>query len=171
MMCKKWFATAACLTFAVSVQAGHKDEILQIQFRQMAEECQLAVDGEPGYDLPAGANSVANCYADKVNQSFRQARSHRGLVGTFYGDYLTVPRFSYLRDRSAMLQAAIGAEPRLALTAYQAALKGRLNPYHAHRVASASLPARASDLTRVTVAMGADPNRLLEATAAGRRED
>lgn len=155
-----------------SAYAANKPEILQIQFRQMAEECQLAVDGHTGYPMPADAgNTLASCYAHKVQQSFREARWNNGISSTLRGSYLQVPRFSYGRDRASMLQAAINAEPTLALTAYQAALQGRLNPYLAHNVASTSLPARATELTRVTVAMGADPNRLLEATAAGRRED
>lgn len=166
------FSIAVSASVFGSADAANKPEILQIQFRQMAEECQLGVDGHPGYPLPAAAgNSLASCYAHKVQQSFREARWNNGVSSTLRSSYLQVPRFSYGRDRAAMLRAAINAEPTLALTAYQAALQGRLNPYLAHNIASNSLPARASELTRVTVAMGADPNRLLEATAAGRRDD
>lgn len=165
-------SVAVSISVLGSAYAANKPEILQIQFRQMAEECQLGVDGHPGYPLPADAgHSLSSCYAHKVQQSFREARWNNGISTTLRGSYLQVPRFSYGRDRAAMLQAAISAEPVLAMTAYQAALNSRLNPYLAHSVASTSLPARANELTRVTVAMGADPNRLLEATAAGRRDD
>ena len=148
--------------------ADRRDDVLRMQFRQMAEECQLAIDGTPGYVLPNPvAASVAACYGEKVRVSFRQAKTHRVLSGQFRGEHLTLPRLAYGSDRKRLLQAALLAEPSLALTAYESALQGRLSPVLAYQIASQTLPATSTSFARRSIAHGADPAVVSEATAAG----
>lgn len=149
--------------------ADRRDDVLRTQFRQMAEECQLAIDGVPGYVLPdRAARSVAACYGEKVRVSFQQAKSHRLLSGRFQGDHLILPRLAYGADRKRLLQAALLAEPSLALTAYDSALQGRLAPTLAYQIASQTLPAARTNFARRSIAHGADPAVVSEATAAGK---
>ena len=149
--------------------ADRRDEILRTQFRQMAEDCQRAIDGQPGHALPKAApRDVAGCYGYKVRVSFQQAKSHRLLSGQFYGDHLILPRLAYGADRKRMLRAALQAEPTLALTAYDSALQGRLQPVLAYQVASQTLPAASAGFASRSIAYGADPAAVSEATAAGK---
>lgn len=147
-----------------------KDLNLQNAFRDMAEDCQRAVDGEPGYRFPkADANTLERCYGEKVRRSFDEARSERNISPIFYGTYVQISDFSYGRDRHRMLKAAMEAEPKLAFVAYEAALNGRLSPVKAFEVASRILPGQHERFARHSIEHGADPGRVLSATAAGNK--
>jgi len=138
----------------------------------MAEECQLALDHAPGYRLPKAAPAtLSGCYGHKVKISFRETRSDRSRAAVFQGSYLQLPRLSYGGDRQRMLRAALQAEPSLVMAAYNAALQGRLSANLAFAVASTSIPARTDEFGRTAIAMGADPDRVLAATAAGSRRE
>lgn len=159
--------SVACL--AGPTLADRRDDILRTQFRQMAEDCQRAIDGQPGHELPKAApRDLAGCYGYKVRVSFQQAKSHRRLSGQFRGDHLILPRLAYGADRKRMLQAALQAESSLALVAYDSALQGRLQPVLAYQVASQMLPAASAGFARRSIAYGADPVAVSEATAAGK---
>lgn len=155
-------------TVAGAVLADHKQDILQTQFRQMAEECQLALDGKRGYDVPVEAPAtLSGCYSHKVRITFQEAKNHRFLEGRFVGTYLELPRMAYGQDRPRLLRAALQAEQTLAVAAYDGALHGRLSPVLAYRVASATLPASQQAFASRAIARGADPSEVAEATAAG----
>ncbi len=164
------FVAVALSTLAGTALADRKEELLQIQFRQMAEDCQRAIDGTIGHDLPAGSKAtLSDCYQQKVRVSFSQAKLHHDLRGRFEGSYLIMPRMAYGADRSKMLRAALKAEPSLAVAAYDGALRGRVSPVLAYTVASATLPSAQQSFAQRAIAYGADPSQVAEATAAGTR--
>ena len=160
---------ALCALTGTAV-ADRKEDLLQIQFRQMAEDCQRAIDGAAGYELPANSKAtLSDCYQQKVRVSFNQAKLHHDLRGRFEGSYLIMPRMAYGADRSKMLRAALKAEPSLAVAAYDGALRGRVSPVLAYTIASAALPSAQQSFAQRAIAYGADPSQVAEATAAGIR--
>lgn len=162
------FGACAMLMLASSVRADVQQEQMQAGFRRMAEECQLALDKHPGYRLPSpAATDLASCYAEKVRVSFQEARAESSFNFNFHGSYLSINSFNYGLDRSRMLRAALQAEPRLAVAAYDGALRGYLEPVLAYRVASADLPQHREQFAQASIRRGVDPNLLLAATAAG----
>lgn len=156
------------LVLSCSAMADVQQEQMQAGFRRMLEECQLALDKHPGYRLPSPAtNDLALCYAEKVRVSFQEARAESSFNFNFHGTYLSVNSFNYGLDRSHLLSAALQAEPRLAVAAYEGALRGYLEPVLAYKTASRSLPQHREQFAQVSIRRGVDPDRLLEATAAG----
>lgn len=160
----------AALLLAEQALADRQQQYLQAAFRVMAEDCQRAVDGVPGHAFPKpDIRDLQGCYSEKVRRSFAEAKNEHGLNLNFYGTYLRITDFSYGRDRQRMLMAAMQADPKLALVAYDAALRGRLNPLTAFRVAARLQPEQREQFARHSIERGADPSQVLAATAAGNR--
>lgn len=135
----------------------------------MAEDCQRAIDGVAGYALPTqGAHDLFGCYGEKVRRSFVEAKHQHGLNHNFYGTYLRIADFSYGRDRQRMLIAALQADPKLVLIAYDAALRGRMNPVTAFNVAARMQPEKQDFFARHSIEHGADPLQILTAPAGGK---
>lgn len=143
------------------------DTILDTQFRQMAEACQLDIDRAQHN----GGQAVAlqDCFADKVKVTFLELKNHSVRDHWFYGTYVKIPRRITSSERESFLRAAIESDPLLSLTAFNSALEGRLNVYYATEVASTYLPEQSDNLARIAIARGAPPDRVTAATAAGRR--
>ena len=158
---------SSVLCQGVANAESYYDEILKIQFRQMAEECQLDVDraAEAGRE----ATSLKDCYAHKVETTFAELKRQSIRSPWFYGTYVKLPKRTASMDRDNFLRAAIEADPILTLTAFNAALDGRLNVYYATEVASTYLPEQSDNLARIAIAHGAAPDRVTAATAAGRK--
>lgn len=126
---------------STGVFANTKEVSMQKQFRQMAEECQLALDKVPGYQLPnKNVSTLASCYRHKVKKTFAEARAQRDRQRTLRGQYFYSAQFNYGMDVKRMLKSALQAEPSLSLVAYQAALEGRVNPRVALQIATATQP-------------------------------
>lgn len=159
---------------ATALAESHWQNILDTQFRQMAEECQMDVDKRQSnqylLDISSASQepNLKSCYANKVQHTFRELRFHLASSPRFYGTYVIVPGRVGSSKLDEFIQAAVKADPVLALTAFNAVLKAHINVYTATKMAQAALPERAMEFSQLAIASGAEPSRITAATAAGK---
>ena len=170
---KSLICALSVVASANALAESHVQKILATQFRQMAEECQIDVDKRQSSQdfseasMTSDGPNLKSCYADKVQQTFRELRFHTASSPRFYGTYVKVPRRVGHSTLDDFIHAAVQADPVLSLTAFNSVLSAHINVYTATKLAQAAAPDRAVEFSQLAIAYGAEPSRITAATAAG----